>query len=116
MRPLVYLAGPYTGDPVMNTRAAVEWAERLETIGVDVHVPHLTLVWELISPAPLQRWYDRDNAVLRRSDAVFRMAGPSIGADKEVELAGIIGVPVFYNVPGLARWARGWRMGRDDAA
>jgi hypothetical protein len=117
MRPLVYVAGPYTlGDTVANFQNAVDWGERLEACGVDVHVPHTTISWAMYRPAPVARWYQRDNAILRRCDAVFRFNGPSIGADKEVELAGILGIPVFFNVPSLNSWARLWRMEHDDVA
>lgn len=96
MTPLIYVAGPYTtGDPILNTRAAIEAGDDVEALGANVVIPHLSLLWHLVSPAPVQRWYDRDNAMLLRCDAVVRLDGPSAGADNEVELAEERGIPVF---------------------
>lgn len=100
MRPLVYIAGPYTrDDPVLNTRAAVEWGEVVESYDCDVVIPHLSLLWHAISPAPLERWYERDLAVLARCDALVRFPGASTGADAEVEFAREHGIPCFIADP-----------------
>lgn len=95
MKPLVYIAGPYTNpDPVLNTHEAIRWAEIVEALGVDVVIPHLSLLWHIVSPAPLETWYARDLAVLERCDAVFRFPGASTGADAEVARAIELGIPV----------------------
>ena len=61
MKPLVYVAGPYTNpDPVWNTHTTVREAEKIEALGCDVDVMH-------------------------RCDAVVRLPGASTGADAEVE-------------------------------
>lgn len=112
MNPLIYVAGPYTSDPVPCTQAAVKAGEEIERLGCDVVIPHLSMLWDLISPAPATRWYERDNAVLVRCDAVFRMPGLSSGADAEVALALDHGIPVFYNLSTLADWAAEFRMRR----
>lgn len=113
-RPLVYIAGPYTrGDPVLNTREAVKWGERVEARGCDVFIPHLSLLWHAISPAPLERWYERDLAVLARCDAVVRFPGESTGADKETAFAEERGIRVFlveedHSMESLHGWVRRW--------
>lgn len=85
MKPLVYVAGPYTNpDPVWNTHTTVIEAEKIEALGCDIVIPHLSLLWHAISPAPLERWYQRDLAVMHRCDAVVRLRGASTGADAEV--------------------------------
>lgn len=85
MKPLVYIAGPYTHpDPVENTHKAVRAAEQIEALGCDVVIPHLSLLWHAISPAPIERWYERDLAVMHRCDALVRLPGKSTGADAEV--------------------------------
>lgn len=104
MKPLVYVAGPYSGDPITNTRNAVEVAERVERVGCDVVIPHLSLLWDLISPAPYSRWLERDNVLLVRCDAVFRFGGASSGADAEVELAHAEKIPVFTGLTELRTW------------
>lgn len=98
--PLVYIAGPYTsGDPVVNTRSAITWGESVERHGCDVVIPHLSMLWHLVSPAPLERWYARDLAVLARCDALVRIPGPSSGADAEVQFAAQLGIRSFVVVP-----------------
>lgn len=93
---LIYVAGPYTHpDPVKNTHNAIRVGEKVERLGAAVFIPHLSLVWHLVSPAPIERWYERDLAVLERCDALVRIPGPSTGADAEVARAEELGLPVF---------------------
>jgi nucleoside 2-deoxyribosyltransferase len=87
MKQLVYLAGPYTSDPIGNTRRAIQKADELTERGYDVLVPHLTMLWDFMNSRPAQFWYDLDLNLLSRCDILFRMKGESAGADKEVEFA-----------------------------
>lgn len=105
-RPLVYLAGPYTRpDPVLNTHETIRFASKLLDEGlVTPFVPHLTLLWHLVSPREVDFWYDYDLAVLARCDALLRIEGESTGADKEVAFAVERGIPVFYDAAGLWLW------------
>lgn len=96
--PLVYIAGPYSGENVANVQRAIAFAETVEReFNVDVFVPHLTMLWDLVSPAPYHRWLERDLVFLRRCDAVLRMEGSSTGADGEVTLARQLEIPVFMH-------------------
>lgn len=106
-RPLVYVAGPYTSpDPVLNTHLMIEIADRLVEGGVVTPVvPHLTLLWHLVKPRELGFWYEYDLAIVAKCDAVFRVTGPSTGADKEVVFAQSRGIPVFYDEATLLEWA-----------
>lgn len=108
-RPLVYVAAPYTsGDSVANTANVVRAAGRLADTGlVTPFVPHLTMLWHLVEQRPLEWWYSYDLAILRRCDALLRLAGASTGADREVQFAQGRGVPVFFNDADLLEWARG---------
>lgn len=105
--PLVYLAGPYTHpDPAENVRRTVLLAEQLAESGVMVpYVPHLTHLWHLIAPRPIEFWYAYDLHILQRCDAVLRLEGASEGADNEVVEAFRLGLPVFDDVLRLANWA-----------
>ena len=95
---LVYIAGPYTHpDPVRNTHRACMIADELIYDGFIPYIPHLTLLWHLVSPRNAQFWYDYDFHILKRCDAVLRIPGESTGADKEVELAKEWGIPVYYS-------------------
>lgn len=97
MKPLIYIAGPYTHpDPILNTRRAVEVAEEVLRLGGTPVIPHLSIVWHLISPKPVQDWYDFDLELLEHCDALLRLEGPSVGADIEVDFATDHDIPVYY--------------------
>lgn len=85
-RPLLYVAGPYTrADPVENTHRAIKVATVIydRTHWVPV-VPHLTLLWHLVDPQPVEHWYAYDIHLLARCDAIVRLPGASTGADREM--------------------------------
>lgn len=104
MKPLVYVAGPYTvPDPVVNVRRACVVADALVATGAAVFVPHLSMLWHLVSPAEVDEWYQRDLDVLNHCHALVRFYGQSDGADREWVRAGQL---------GLERWTLG--EGYDD--
>lgn len=108
--PLVYVAGPYTRpDPVRMTHDAVQYAEAILATGLaSVVVPHVTLIWHLISPHDdVEFWYDLDLSHLARCDALYRFPGFSTGADAECQFAALRGIPVFHTLDGLYDWLRG---------
>lgn len=109
--PLVYIAGPYSHpDPVANTHAVITLASELVDEGVVTpFVPHLTMLWHAVRPRPLDFWYAYDVALLERCDALLRIPGESVGADREVEFASTHQIPVFTDREELATWARTWR-------
>jgi len=98
----VYVAGPYTHpDPVENTHKAIGAADALAEVGHIPFVPHLTLLWHMVSPHPLQFWYDHDMGWLEVCDALLRLPGPSTGADAEVARATELGIPVYHSIDDL---------------
>ncbi len=108
-RPLVYVAAPYTHpEPVENTHDAIWAAECLQATGlVTAVVPHLSMMWHLLFPHSSDYWYDYDLALLARCDALLRLPGMSVGADREVAFAAERHIPAFYEVEDLYRWAQG---------
>lgn len=106
-RPLIYIAGPYTHpDPVENTHDTIKVADRLVDSGlVTPVVPHVSLLWHLITPRPAEFWYEYDYALLVKCDAVLRLSGKSSGADKEVELARELQIPIFLTEREVLRFA-----------
>lgn len=95
----IYIAGPYTNpDPVINTRLAIEAGETIACSGYYPYIPHLTLFWHLIYPHEINFWYKHDLAWLEKCDAIIRLPGSSSGADKEVEYAKLLDIPVFYGL------------------
>lgn len=104
MKPLVYIAGPYSHpDPCENTHAAVMVADRILEFCWPV-VPHLSHFWHTMSPKPYPLWLELDLAIMARCDAVLRFGGESSGADAEVAAALKAGQPVFYDEGTLRGW------------
>lgn len=106
--PLVYLAGPYTHpDPVENTNEICRVATELLDAGVCAPVvPHVSLLWHLVTPRPYDFWLGIDLAYLARCDALCRLPGESSGADGEVAFAEERGIPVIHGVDALRYWLR----------
>lgn len=95
-RKLLYVAGPYSSDPVVCTRVALMTAtaiyERTEFVPV---VPHLSHFWHLLTPLPYEDWLAIDFALLERCHAITRLPGDSPGADREVARALQLELPMI---------------------
>lgn len=95
----IYVAGPYSqGDPVVNTRKAIEAGDFLRNLGYVPFIPHLTLLWHLVSPHDIDYWYEYDNEWIKKCDGLLRLPGDGTGADDEVDLILSLGRPVFHIV------------------
>lgn len=102
----VYIAGPDSqGDVALNVRAAIEAADAVAARHHCPYVPHLTHLWHLISPKPYEWWLEYDTLWLLQCDALFRLPGDSNGADQEVKLAELAGIPVAYDLDTLDQLA-----------
>ncbi len=98
----VYVAGPYTSDPVSHTSAALDAGNLLLDLGYAPFVPLLSHFWErLHTPRHYEDWMRIDLAWVTRADAVLRLPGMSPGADREVAAALAAGVPVFFSTEEL---------------
>lgn len=96
--PLIYVAGPYTRpDPVENTHEAVRIGMEMYDAGWAMpYIPHLTMFVHYLRPrSDVEYWYEFDLHALAKCDAVVRIPGDSSGADREVEYALELGLPVF---------------------
>ena len=67
-------------------------------------MPHLSVLWQMIAPKTHEQWLELDLELVRRCDALLRIAGESKGADQEVEFARANGIPVFYRIVDLLDW------------
>jgi len=102
MKIKVYIAGPYSnGDMAINVREAFKTANDLAELGFFPFVPHYTHFWHMLFPHPYEFWLSLDEAFLICCDAVYRLKGNSVGADKEIEIAKERNIPVFYNINDL---------------
>ena len=99
----IYVAGPYSsGDPVLNTRKAIEAGEQLIALGFVPFIPHLTILWHLVSPPEYDSWIQYDNEWLNKCDALLRLPGYSKGAARESELMFAMGKSVYFSIDTLA--------------
>ena len=101
-RPLIYVAGYYSANPTHGTRNAVMWAEKLLDAGWLPLVPHVSLLWDAISPHTPEFWYALDLGYLRRCDAMYvcpdALTDASTGVRDEILYAHEHDIPVFYEV------------------
>ena len=105
MKPLIYIAGPYTEpDPVLNVRRACEAADRVLAAGGLPYVPHLSHLWHLIKPKSYEEWVAIDLAMLAHCDGFWRLSGASPGAEREEREAQKLGLGILLRDDGLATW------------
>ena len=97
----VYVAAPYTSDPLANTHEAIAAADRLLQLGYVPFVPHLSHFWDELHPHPYADWLAWCLEWVKVCDAVLRLPGESEGADTEIELAYGLDVPVYHSIESL---------------
>jgi hypothetical protein len=98
----VYIAGPYTqGEQVEHVRAAVLAGIDIIRAGHVPFIPHCYHFADMIHPLPYETWMTVDLSWLAACDCLVRLPGASPGADREVERATQLGMPVYF---GLATW------------
>lgn len=78
-----------------NTHDICRIADAILDAGFVPLVPHLTLLWQLVSPKPDSTWLAYDQQLLARCDAVLRVPGYSNGATQECKFADELGIPVI---------------------
>jgi hypothetical protein len=109
----VYIAGPYgrrskasIDQITLNLNRAINMARLLIGRGYAPLVPHLYhfihIGWS--STPDEDAWWEVCAAWIGSCDALLRLKGESVGADREVQKAIVMGVPVFYSVEGLLKW------------
>jgi hypothetical protein len=117
MKPVVYIASPYTkGDVSVNVHFQCKVFDELmdEKIVIPV-VPLWSHFQHTIFPRPYKDWIEYDLALLNRYDACWRLGVvneklnysqyDSSGADGEVEEFKKLNKPVFFNKKDLYQWA-----------
>jgi len=98
----VYVAGPIThGDTLVNARVAFAAATELMGNGFQPFVPHSCYLMHMHAPQTYERWMEYDFAFLKVCHALLRLPGHSPGADREVEFAKQMGIPVFFDMEPL---------------
>lgn len=114
LRKLVYIAGPIRkGDIVNNVANAFDAFHALKDAGFAPVCPHLSCFlgdgrtfklnhnqWPAVAEVPgvtIDEWMEIDLSIVAKCDAVFRLPGESVGADKEVEFAKANRIPVYFS-------------------
>lgn len=101
----VYVAGPFSkGDVLVNVREAILAGDNLRALGFVPFIPHLNALWHLVCPHEPTYWYEVDLEWLPLCKALLRLPDDSWGADREVELAIKLEIPVFYSIEELVAW------------
>lgn len=102
---LIYVAGPLaTGNTIKNVRRAVGAGTAILSAGHAAYVPHLSVVWDWITPMDYEDWMALDFEIIKRSDAVLRLDGECPGCNREVALAELLGLPVFWELSECLEW------------
>ena len=95
----VYISSPYTiGDKHENVLRQINAFHALAVNGFTPFAPTLSHYIDIIYPMDYDWWLKYDIEWLEQCDAVLRLDGESLGADKEVEHAKKLGIPVYYSL------------------
>jgi hypothetical protein len=101
-RTRVYIAGPYSqGDVAENVHNAMHYWDRLWEAGYCPICPHWSHFQHFIQPRPYEQWLEYDLELLHCCDALLRIAGPSLGADREMWEAAKWGLSIFHSIEEL---------------
>lgn len=140
MRNRVYIAGPISrGDLMHNVNQATEAFVKLALAGLAPHCPHWFVYSKMCyrnNPLELgglpskvlceatvagndamthDDWLGIDLAWVEMADAVLRLPGESVGADREVEHAKRVGIPVFESIEQVVAWEKEYNRYLGDA-
>lgn len=94
-KPLVYVAGPITGDPLGCVRQAMGAFAMIRHAGCVPFLPQLSVIAEMVDPQDYETWLAYDLDIIEHCDALYRLRGESAGADREVAFARKLGLPVL---------------------
>ena len=98
----VYISSPYTkGDQAVNVRNQMVTTDELMDKGYCAIAPLYTHFQHMFRPRGYEDWMKVDLELLGRADVVLRLPGESLGADREVEHADDLGIPVAYSMEDL---------------
>lgn len=98
-KPLVYVAGPITGDPFGAVRNSVWAFHAIRNRGGVPFMPQRSVVPEMVEHQEHEAWMKYDFDIIGNCAGLFRLEGESKGADREVELAKELGIPVWFDDP-----------------
>jgi nucleoside 2-deoxyribosyltransferase len=98
-RAKIYIAGPYSkGNVAVNIKKAIKYANELSEKGFAPFIPHLSYYWNKLYPKSYEFWMQLDFEFVKCCDGIIRIDGESAGADREIELAKKLNIPIFNSV------------------
>ena len=93
----VYVAGPISqGDVFENVTKAIRVGKKMVKDGLAPYVPHFDSYMFAGSDISWNAYLEWDFEWASLAEAVYRLEGPSEGADREVGMAMQQDIPVFY--------------------
>lgn len=108
----VYVASPYgrrAGNNIDQCECNVNMAIGVARILIKQgHIPFVPVLYHFVhkdwpDTPDEERWWEMCAIWLPDCDVVLRVSGHSIGADKEVELARKLSIPVVFSVEELEK-------------
>lgn len=102
MRPKVFIATPYSSNSNFNTEMSVIVSKHLIELGF---APFNPLLWHYskLKDMEYEAWMEIMDPYLQVSDAVYRIAGESCGANREINKARKLRIPVYYEFETLCK-------------
>jgi hypothetical protein len=82
----------------------MEIGDKIIKLGYVPFLPLLTHYQHLLYPQSYDMWLNLGLEMVRRSDIILRLEGPSKGADIEVALAKELHKPIAYSIKELEKW------------
>lgn len=96
-RPAIYLAGPMTKPDLMeNVAYGMKVGKQMARDGFAPYIPMLDAFMHFEMPAEYELLLEWDFAWIERADGLYRLRGESPGADREVEFAKSLAIPVYF--------------------
>lgn len=100
----VYIACPYTiGNVDQNVKRSIECTSHLIDNG---HLPFNPLLAHFVHmqyPKDYKTWTDLDMEWMKICDVLLKLPGESKGADKEMELARKLNIPIVHSIDELEK-------------
>lgn len=110
----VFVAGPYSANAddliLCNVLTACREAAKLVEAGLFPFVPHLSHYVDrcCATYVDYEVWMNQTLQWVDACKCVLRLPGVSPGADREVERASQLGIPVFTTVQEVVDYSKGW--------